>query len=361
MTRSGTMPKAPDGLRPIRVFVADDSFAYRTFLRELIGTQPDMQVVGEAGNGYNAAQRVAALVPDVVVLDLRMPGLDGRAALRRMVQGGVPSRVIIVSAYDDALAEFDGRPGEVVTVLKKGGDGDRSWNDTLIANIRAVGGGRRRTPVGAPAGLAAMACPVPEPVAAPRPESPRALLVGASTGGPQAVVALLKQLPQPLPIPTLIVIHVGERLADAMADWLARETGKPVRLARHGEPLAEAAGQFLLAPNDHHMTVRGGRVVLTQDAPMHGMRPAVDVLFHGAARALGGAAIGVLLTGMGKDGAEGLLALRQAGAPTLVQDEASATVYGMPGHAVHIGAAARVLPLQRIARAVSEELGHSGG
>ncbi|EYF01022.1 CheB methylesterase domain-containing protein [Chondromyces apiculatus] len=183
---------------------------------------------------------------------------------------------------------------------------------------------------------------------------PRLLALGASTGGPRAVAAVLGDLRHPIPIPVLLVIHVSHPLGGTLARWLDSVVPAAVTEARHGEPLpGPREKRVILAPPGSNLVVRDERLWLTEDPDPQGYTPSVDMLFHSVAGAFGPRAIGCVLTGMGRDGASGLLAMRAAGALTLAQDEASSTVFGMPREAIRIGAARRILALSDIAPTVS--------
>jgi len=320
----------------IRVMLVDDSFHYRMFLRELIEGQADMEVVGESGDGMSAAQRIGEVAPDVVLMDVTMPGMDGIEATRRITASGVDAKVIVVSAFSDPGAMKEVLKAGVVTSFRKDRDGNAAWNQQLLAGIRKVAG------------------VVPAEVALPggtrAPGRVRAVVIGASTGGPQAVARVLSGLPEDISVPVLVVLHVADRFGATLSEWMAKVSGRPVHLARDGESLAR--GGFCLAPADVHLTVERGRVVLSAAPPRHSVRPSVDVLFESAAREFGPDVVGVLLTGMGRDGARGLLTLRGEGAVTLVQDEATSAVFGMPAEAIRLGAAQQVLPLERIPPAI---------
>jgi two-component system chemotaxis response regulator CheB len=181
------------------------------------------------------------------------------------------------------------------------------------------------------------------------------LAIGASTGGPGAVLEILKGLPPAFPIPILLVLHLGKVFASAFAEWLDGLSPIKVSYALDGEALPmPGEGRLILAPPDFHMVLRGGRVRLTQDAERHSCRPSVDVLFESLARELGASVAGCLLTGMGRDGAEGLLAIHRAGGATMAQDEDTSVVFGMPREAILLGAAQRILPLSHIAPALAD-------
>jgi two-component system chemotaxis response regulator CheB len=176
----------------------------------------------------------------------------------------------------------------------------------------------------------------------------RVVAIGASTGGPGAIVEILRNLPPDFPLPILLVLHINEPFGAAFADWLDAQTNLRVAHAVDGEPLSGAAGRVVMAPGDWHLVVLDGRLRLTRDAERHSCRPSVDVLFESVARAFGPAAVACLLTGMGRDGAAGLLDVRNAGGATIAQDEATSTIYGMPREAVLLGAAKYILPLPQI-------------
>jgi len=316
--------------------LVDDSFHYRMFLRELIEAQSDMEVVAESGDGMSAAQRVGEVAPDVVLMDVTMPGMDGIEATRRIAASGVNTKVIVVSAFHDPEAMKEVLKAGVVTSFRKDRDGNIAWNAQLLAGIRKVAGVAPGTP--------------PPPGGQRAPGKVRAVVVGASTGGPQAVARILSGLPADIAVPVLVVVHVADHFGATLSEWMGKVSGRPVHLARDREPLARPGVR--LAPADVHMSVEGGHVVLSHAPPRHSVRPSVDVLFESAAREFGPDVVGVLLTGMGRDGARGLLALREEGAVTLVQDEATSAVFGMPAEAIRLGAAEQVLPLERIPAAI---------
>jgi two-component system chemotaxis response regulator CheB len=179
------------------------------------------------------------------------------------------------------------------------------------------------------------------------------IAVGASTGGPSALVELLRAVPVELKIPLVFVLHISAVFGATFADWLDGQTQRRVAYAKEGETVASAAGRVVMAPPDQHLVVQGGRFHLTRDAERHSCRPSIDVLFESIARDFGGSAAACLLTGMGRDGALGLLQVRRAGGFTIAQDEATSVVYGMPREAALLGAAERILPLGDIGQALA--------
>jgi two-component system chemotaxis response regulator CheB len=185
--------------------------------------------------------------------------------------------------------------------------------------------------------------------------------IGASTGGPTAVSAVLQGLPQSFSLPVLLVLHVNESFGAAFASWLQDVTGRPVRMAVSGEPLSSTAGQVIMAPPNQHLCVRGGVLLLNDDPERHSCRPSVDVLFESLAQDRGAQVAACLLTGMGRDGALGLLDVHRSGGLTIAQDEQTSVVFGMPGEAVRLGAAQHVLPVEAIGPAIGRLTGLSPG
>jgi two-component system chemotaxis response regulator CheB len=230
----------------------------------------------------------------------------------------------------------------------------------LVSRIKVITHLRARL-----AGLGRAAEPLPAPLTA----TPRAIdghmarrlvAIGASTGGPGALVEILRGLPATFPVPVLIVLHINEPFGAAFAEWLDAKTAHRVSYARDGAPIAEGAGRILMAPPGKHLVVAGSRLRLTSDPERHSCRPSIDVLFDSIAREMGAATIAALLTGMGRDGATGLLGIRRAGGATIAQDEATSTVYGMSREAALIGAADQILPIQEIGHAIAIAAGAAG-
>ncbi len=342
---------------PIRVVLVEDDFSYRMFLRELIDTQADMQVVGESGNGAQVPRQVQDLAPDVVIMDLRMPGMDGLGAIRHMTANGMTANVIVVSAFADPEDLKDVLKAGVVTRIRKGGEDDPVWGEHLLSCVRGQAG-TDTTPDATPPKTTRSKKSVataPAPVAAGSGRI-QAILVGGSTGSPQSLATVLSGLPVPLPVPVFAALHISEKLDAPLAAWLARESGQKVRIAKNGERIATVGGQVLIAPAGHHLVIEGGCLRLTDSGRQGEPIPSVNRLFASASRELGADVAAILLTGMGVDGAQGLLDLYAKGAVTVVQDEASCAVFGMPAEALRLGAAQRALPPEQIAAAVSRAL-----
>ncbi|MDP1569158.1 MAG: chemotaxis response regulator protein-glutamate methylesterase [Vicinamibacterales bacterium] len=331
---------------PTRVLIVDDSAIVRKMIGDALRGEPDIEVVGGAADPFIARDMILQHRPDLVTLDIEMPRMDGLTFLRKLMQHH-PMPVIIVSSVtkSGSAASVEAlRAGAVDVIPKPGGPSSVGQvTERLKERIRSL----RATPH---LRLARQVEPsaAPAPVASGR-RAQGLLLIGASTGGPQAIEAVLTRLPADIP-PTLIVQHMPANFTAAFAGRL--NTVCPMRVieAQGGETLER--GTAYIAPGDHHLLVeRMGvqlRTVLRQGPPVHHQRPAVDVLFHSAARLQGVPRVAVVLTGMGADGADGLLALRQAGAETIAEDEHSCVVFGMPKEAIARGGAAHVATLLRM-------------
>ena len=355
----------------IRVLVVEDSATMRHHLRESLAADPELVIVGEAVDGAQAVELCGRLRPDVVTMDMMLPTMSGLAATEH-IMAEFPTPILVVSSADrqELFSTYNALAAGAVEVMEKprGDASDATWGKRLCSALRLVSrirvithpraklDGRGRTP----------AEPAATPVAAPPPPvvdgGLQVVTLGASTGGPGALTELLRALPAGFRTPILCVQHIAasEPFAVAFSDWLADQTGRPISYARDGLMVSALGGQVLLAPPDRHILIRDGKVRLSDGPPRHSCRPAVDVLFESAADSYGAAAAGCLLTGMGRDGAEGLLRMRARGAVTFAQDEASSTVYGMPREAALLGAAAYILPPARIAARVAELVPASG-
>jgi two-component system, chemotaxis family, protein-glutamate methylesterase/glutaminase len=343
----------------IRVLVVEDSAVVREFLVRILGSDPELEVVGTAADGEAALEAVEQMRPDVVTMDIHMPKMDGFDAARRIMETR-PTPIIIVSGTVN-LAEttnaFRAMEAGAVAVLERPvGIGHPDQQATaanlirtvkLMAEVRVV----KRWPRARPADLA-------RPVSA-RPDikvpacSVAVVAIGASTGGPPVLQTILSQLEASFPVPILVVQHIATGFTEGFVEWLGQSSKLRVRLAAQGEQIL--SGHVYVAPDGFHLKVTAGRNVwLSDEKPENGLRPSVAALFRSVAKAYGGQATGVLLTGMGKDGAEELKLMREQGAVTIAQDRESSVVHGMPGHAISIGGAAYVLPPEKIPQALTE-------
>lgn len=362
-------------MKKLRVLVVEDSETIRRYLVEVFAAAPDFEVVGEAADGEQAIRMCESLRPDVVTMDIVLPVMSGVAATE-YIMAWCPTPIVVVSASinrGEALKTYDALAAGAVDLVDKPGTtmASDAWEKEFLSRVRMVarikvithprgrlkGTGR----IGGNSGEAEQRFPVtsqaPGRLAmATRPPGNggvRAIFIGASTGGPAAVADILRTLPATFPIPVVLVIHVSDQFAFALAEWLNTQSKLAVRFAADGERLP-ATGQpgVLLAPAGNHLVLEAGLLRLRRTAERHSCRPSVDELFESVAAEMGAAAACVLLTGMGRDGAAGLLAARSAGCLTIAQDEATSIVFGMPGEAIRLNAASRVLPLPEIAPAL---------
>jgi two-component system chemotaxis response regulator CheB len=336
----------------IRVLVVDDSALVRRVLTSVLQSIPGIEVVGTAPDPYVARDKILELDPDVLTLDIEMPRMDGLTFLRKL-QRFHPLPVIIISSLGSSTcaAGMEALRVGAVEVMEKppttmemGG-----WRDRLSLKIRAAAAARR-----SPASAVPAASPISQPTPAGACPVPYHLVaIGASTGGTEAIRQVLERLPANIP-PVVIVQHIPPVFSRQFAMRLNASCPFEVKEADHNDEVRP--GRVLVAPGNQHMTVystgRGYRVRLEDGPPVRYQKPSVDVLFRSVAKAAGRSGIGMLLTGMGEDGADGLLVMRQAGAYTIAQDEASCVVFGMPGEAIRRGAVVRVLPLSSMATAL---------
>ncbi|HUI58342.1 MAG TPA: chemotaxis response regulator protein-glutamate methylesterase [Bryobacteraceae bacterium] len=340
--------------RRIRVLIVDDSAIVRKILTDALSGEPDLEVVGSAPDPYVARDKILSLRPDVLTLDIEMPRMDGLTFLKKLMHfHPMPAVVISSLAQPSCRAAVQALELGAVEVLAKPG-GPYSVGElrnTLAAKIRAAAAARlrRRGPQ-----------PVPGTAPLPPPASPRFALppdtviaIGASTGGTEAIASVLTRLPESSPA-IVITQHIPPQFSRAFANRLNEICAMQVKEAQDGDRLQP--GVALVAPGDFHMLLRksgGHYFVNVKTGPrVCYQRPSVDVLFISVAEVAGRHSIGVLLTGMGADGAQGLLRMRQAGARTMAQDEATCVVYGMPREAAELGAAEQIVPLPNIPDAI---------
>ncbi|WP_037082544.1 chemotaxis response regulator protein-glutamate methylesterase [Pseudoxanthomonas sp. J35] len=339
--------------QPVRVLVVDDSAVVRQLLTELLARDPEIEVVGTAADPLLAREKIRRLNPDVLTLDVEMPRMDGLAFLEHLMRLR-PMPVVMVSSLTERGADVTLQAlalGAVDFVTKPRlgvAQGLAEYAGEIAAKVKAAARARVR-PLTRPATRLEPLAPAAA-ATAPFRTTERIIAIGASAGGTEAIRAVLERMPPDAPA-VMLAQHIPGSFSRAFAERLDRHSPLLVREASDGE--AVLPGHAYLPPGDRHLqVVRDGarwRCRVDDGPPVNRHRPSVDVLFRSVARSAGPNAVAAILTGMGDDGARGLLELRQAGAATLVQDEASSVVWGMPGAAVKLGAAQEIVPLERIA------------
>lgn len=333
---------------PVRVVVAEDSVTARHVLVAILGDDQGIEVVGEAANGLEALELTKRLRPDIVLMDITMPIMDGFEATKRIMIEA-PTPVLIVTAAADREVELGLRAvqvGALSLVPKPSAPsdpaflGDATRLVRLIKALSEVTVIRRRSHAPERRGAA-----TDETSAAP---DRRVIAIAASTGGPAVLYRLLELLPRSSLLPILVVQHIAEGFSAGLVSWLGSGTKLVVKLAEEGELLS--AGTVFVAPEDRHLEVTGdGRAKLRSSARIEGFRPSATALFASVAAHYGSRAVAVVLTGMGRDGLDGAIAVHEAGGQVMAQDEASSVVFGMPGVVVARGIADVVGPVEVLA------------
>lgn len=348
--------------RPIRVMIVDDSAVVRGLVARWIEEEPGLELVARHANGKYAVEDVARSAPDIILLDIEMPVMDGLEALPLLLRARPDVRILMVSTLTKrnaeisfkalALGALDYLPkpetNREITTLP-------DFREEVIRKVRALGApGRGPAPL-TEAGRAA----VPFKQRAFSLVPPRVIAIGSSTGGPQALTSLFETLSPSLGrIPVLIAQHMPPMFTTILAERLARATGRETKEGVDGETVCP--GTIYVAPGNHHMTVHRStppQLSITKGPPVNFCRPAVDPLFTSVADAYGPAALGIVLTGMGQDGASGVRAIADAGGSVIAQDEGSSVVWGMPGAAAATGVCAALLPPREIANAAAKLIG----
>ena len=341
----------------IRVLIVEDSPTVRLLLKALLESDPDIEVIGVAANGAEGVSMALALKPDLITMDIRMPIMDGFEATRRIMEEHATPIVVVSSSVDDAdlMITFNAiQAGALDVIEKPRGLAHHNADEIrdrlirtvkLMAEVKVIHHYRPPSP---------RSDALPTRVASsPSFALRQALIVaiGASTGGPAALNTLFKGLPGNFPLPILVVQHMTAGFTAGLVAWLRVESRLPIKLAEHGERVSP--GTIYFAPDSRHLEVASlGVLGLSQAPPVSHLRPSATVLFRSVAHCYGPAAIGVLLTGMGDDGAIGLQALHDGGSATIAQDELTSVVYGMPKAAVDLGAAGQILAIGDIAPAI---------
>ena len=332
----------------MRVLVVDDSAIAREVLADQLEEDGDLRVVGTAADGDAAIAAVADLRPDVVTMDIQMPGGGGLEAIEQiMARHPVPIVVVSARARDDQTLPFEAvSRGALEVAVKPASDADAA---ALRAAVRRVAG----IPVIPHVRALRVARQLPMPIIKPPPNAPRVVGLASSAGGPAALDVVLGALPATLPACVAVVQHLPPGFVASFATYLRSRTPLEVVLVEPGVPQEVKPGRLVLAAGDHHLVAVSPRMFsAVNDPPLRGHRPSATMMFSSLARVHGDRALGVILTGIGDDGATGLAELREKGALTIGQDEATSAVYGMPAAAVKAGAVARVLPLPEIAGAI---------
>ena len=341
----------------IRVLVAEDSPTFRELLVEILGSDPEIEVIGQAVNGLEAVAMTRKLQPDLVAMDIRMPEMDGFDATKQIMIE-TPTPIVLISGHvrvQDAESSMHALRLGALWVLEKppgpeSPEFERAAREVIhmvkaMSQVKVVRHrhtrphGRRRSPRGAPARRT-------------RPRL-RAVAMAASCGGPEALSELLLAMPGDFAVPILVVQHISIGFIGGLAASLNDVSYLRVKVGEEGEPITP--GTVYLAADDLHLGVsREGRVLLSKEPPIEGFRPSGTHLLQSVAAAYGSASVGVVLTGMGEDGVEGLRAIHQAGGRTIAQDEESSVVFGMPGAAVAAGIVDEVLPITELSKRLME-------
>ena len=340
--------------RKISVLVVDDSKVAQMLLAHILESDPEIRVVGAVSDGQAALDFVKEHAPDVILMDLHMPRMDGFEATRRIMETQ-PVPIIVCTATTDPRAvatTFRVMEAGAVACLGKPVGREHADFDEMAENIRQTVKLMSEVKVvrrWARGRFAPAAAPVAHPVTVNRAHAEITFIgIGASTGGPQVLQEILMGLPKAFPAPILIVQHIAHGFLPGLAEWLNQTTGLQIHIGAYG--ICPLPGHVYLAPDDFHMGISAsGCILLTKEEPENGLRPAVSYLFRSLADVCGPAAVGVLLTGMGKDGATELKLMKDKGAVTIAQDRDSSVVHGMPGEAIKLGGATHVWPADKIA------------
>lgn len=352
----------------IRVLVVEDSPVVREFLVHILGSEPQIQVIGTASDGEEALEAVARTKPDIITMDIHMPKMNGLDATRRIMQTNPTPIVIVTSSWDprEVARTFHAlEAGALAIVQRPTGISHADHDETaaeLVRTVRLMSEVKVVRRWARPARMADIsAVQPPGEVELKRvPAEIRLVAIGASTGGPLALQTILSGLPGDFSVPLVVVQHMATGFIRGFSEWLGQTSNLPVHVAAQGDAIR--AGHVYVAPDGLQMKVgNGGKIWLTTDEPENGLRPSVSYLFRSVASVYGQNAIGILLTGMGKDGAEELSVMKAKGAITIAQDEQSSVVHGMPGEAIHLDAATHVLCPGRIADALIGIAKRQGG
>ncbi len=353
----------------IKVFIAEDSLTVTMILQKIFASDEDIQVIGTARNGKEAVDKVRMLRPDIVTMDIRMPVMDGFEATKQIMTV-CPTPILVISASvgkDDMNIAFNAiRAGALDIVEKPKGNLAMDYENIgrdLIKKIKILAGvkvfhhvssavrPRKAQEVSTPTAPARESRPAPRDdvrrkLTASRPVE--VIAIASSTGGPSALMKILKNVPADLTCAIVVVQHICEGFGQGFVDWLNKECAIHVKTAERGEMLAP--GTVYVAPDGFHLLIDPGKIVrLSKSMPVNGLRPCATIMMESVAKNIGAGTIGVILTGMGRDGADGMKSIKESGGVTLAQNQETCVVYGMPKEAIELGVVDKVLPIDRIA------------
>ncbi|MBN2381624.1 chemotaxis-specific protein-glutamate methyltransferase CheB [bacterium] len=332
----------------IKVLIVDDSLVVRLYLRTLLEKDPEIKVVGEAGDGQDALEKARRLKPDLITMDIRMPVMDGFVATRA-IMSECPTPIVVLSSSindRDLNIAFNALNAGALSIIEKPKcTTDPDYNSIttelidqikLMSQIRVI----RRRAIELPQ-------PIKQVVKVPRGNNFRLVGFAASTGGPQTIKYILEQLPADFPIPIMIVQHIAKGFIEGMVSWLKKSTNLQLKLAVNHE--RASPGTVYFCSDKYHLTINNKMTIeLLDQPPANCFRPSADIMFKSMAQNLGRKAIGVILTGMGNDGTEGLKSLKAVGGTTIAQDDKSSIVFGMPRSAIESGCVDTVVALEAI-------------
>ncbi len=342
----------------IRVLIVDDSATIRAMLQRVLSEDPNIVVVGVAVDGEEAIRKTLELSPDVITMDIFMPRLDGYEATRRIMYEKPTPIVVVSSAVDspELMVAFKAIQAGALDVVQKpaviGAAADASHRRLVsvvksMSEVRVVRHRRQVEVISAPRPMSTL------PPVVSHTQKTSLVVIASSTGGPAALQQILTELSPDFPAPIVVVQHMSAGFTAGLVRWLQSSTGLKLTIARHGERME--AGTVYFADEGRHLEIGVmNRLFYRDTPPVHYVRPSATVLFASAARQTPSEVIGVVLTGMGEDGVEGLRAMHDAGSLTIAQDQATCVVYGMPGAAVKAGAIDHILPIESIGKKLNE-------
>ncbi len=340
----------------IRVLIVDDSNVFSDILTKILQSDIDIKVIGRAVNGIDAVNLVERVKPDVITMDIQMPLMSGVEATEEIMRR-CPTPIIILSSYvnkRETKVCFDALKAGAVDVMEKPTGRTlldyQEIEDELIKRVKIVAGVKVFSHLNLSKGLAERRTAIPKVITAKK-QKIKIVVIGASTGGPIAINTILSAFPPDFPVPCVVVQHIAKGFLDGFVNWLAMECRIKVKIAMPNERLESGVAYF--PPEEHHMGFyKNGLMRLYNGLPYDSHRPSITLIMKAAAEVYSSGVLGVLLTGMGKDGAEGLKAIKAAGGKTIAQDEDTCAVFGMPKEAIENNAADHVLPIYKIAKQI---------